>query len=348
MFTIQIFNKDHKLIDELHEFSNLSYSYTLNGTPKCTFKAPLGHEKSTKENFKHFNHIEILEDGIKVWAGILIGVGFDNTDVVLNCFGYICLLKRLFRKRKTYRGTYDKVLSDMFLDIEKIHDTGLFLGELEISEIETTRVVDAEDYLLKKFTDYCDDLGYCLEVDNDRHINFYTRKGKSKPYVLQETKEYSNLILSPSITIDATELQNYVYGTVKIESEESKDEKYLTSEKSDMNSYMLYGLHEGTFKANDGVVRQSTLDKQTLTQLEKYRLPLNAINLSCIDSGLCPMADIEVGDTVQLYIEKYFNLKEDVRILEINRDCTNNEYKLVVGDLLYKPNKSINKKIYTK
>lgn len=349
MFTIQIFNNKHDLIDELYDFSNLSYSHTLNGTPKCSFKVPLMHSKSTRDNFTHFNHIEILEDGVKIWGGVLVGTTFENTDVALNCFGYIHLLKRLYRKRKTYRGTYNQVLIEMFEDIEKIHPTGLKLGNLEVSNIETSRVVDAEDYLLDKFVGYCEDLGYCLEVDSNRNINFYTHKGTKKPYTLQETKEYSNLILSPSITVDSTEMANYVYGTVKIENEdESEDEIYLTSEKLDIESYELYGLREGFYKANEGVVRQSTLDSQTSIYLDKCKLPLNAIDLNCVDSGLCDMKDVDTGDTVQLYIEKYFNFKEDVRILEINRDCTKNEYKLVVGDLLYKPNKNINKRIYTK
>ena len=59
MYYLKIYDKDHTLLDEIHEFSELKYTKTLNGVGSCTCKVPMASEKCTESNFMWLNHVEV-------------------------------------------------------------------------------------------------------------------------------------------------------------------------------------------------------------------------------------------------------------------------------------------------
>ena len=78
---------------------------------------------------------------------------------------------------------------------------------------------------------------------------------------------------------------------------------------------------------------------ESLNVLRKDKYPNISLTLKCVDSALCPMSKVNIGDYITVSLKPYFGFKSTIRVLEIERDCKSNVYTLTMGSLVYRPAK---------
>jgi hypothetical protein len=332
---LKIFDRFHNIIDEITEYSGLKYTWTLNGLGKCQFDVPLESQKCTPENFNFLNHIEIWDETNNkcCWGGVLVDRNFQTPKLSISCFGYLFLLKQRRFRAKTYPElTYAALFQQMIADTNIISPTGVTIGNIQAGSLKTQRKVEDKDYLLDMIQEYINDCNNDIEVDNNRLFNFYLRKGKDKSfYTLEYGGDADNILTDPGLSQSVQNLANSIY------SESDNDVTVLTSLGQDTTSINLYGLVEGSYSANSGIVNQSTLDNYVQGELQRRAYATNAVSLNAKDSSLCPFEDIEVGDSITVSLKPYWEYKELLRVLEMTHNEEAGERDIVVGQTLYRP-----------
>lgn len=332
MLRLKVFDRNHKQLDEINEFSGLKSTWTLNGVGASTFSVGLESFKCTERNFGFRNHMEIWGGSGCEWGGQIIDQGFSGGKLNLACYGYLSLAKWRRLRAKTYaEKTYGALISEMLSDINNIAESGISLGTIESGSLLTQRKVEDKDYFLDKMQEFIQDTNYDIDIDECRKLNFYLRKGSDKPYVLEYGGKADNILKEPSLSRSIQNTANSVYSEVET------DGTVLTSTASDSKSIQAYGLMEGSYSANSGIILQNTLDNYTQGELQRRAYSTNALQLKVKDSGLCPFSDIQVGDSVIVSIIPYWNYRERLRIIEMTHNYETGERDIVVGQTLYRP-----------
>lgn len=340
MKSIKIFDQNHNQLDEISNYNgNLTYGWTLNDIDTADFSIGLESQKCTAANMAFRNHVEIWDDVSSscIWGGIIAGQSFDNPALKLNCLDYMALLKWRRMRAKSYTSIdYGTLLSQLLADTNAVAATGITAGSIATGALKTQRTVQETDFLLDKIAEYCADVNYDFDVDVNRALNFYLRKGTAKPqYTLEYGGIADNIIEKPTLATDILSMANSYYGS----------NGSLSATASDNTSIALYGLMEVTFSANSGVTDQSTLNNQTAGALQRTDYPLNTFSIKAIDSALCPFSDIKVGDSVTVSLVPYFGFKQTMRILRMVHDENTGVREFEFGNIVFKPQKG-NKKIY--
>lgn len=330
---LKIYDRSHTILDEIDNFNGLQYSWTLNGFGKARFSIGLENIKCTEENFKFNNHVEIWEESTLIWGGQIVNRDFADSKLNVNCYGYLSLLdKRRLRSKSYVNQAYGDLFTEMLTDINTLTNTGVTMGAVATGSLKTQRTVTNEDFLLKKLQEFCEDSNYDIDVDAERKINFYLRKGSAKPnYMLEYGGDADNILVAPTLSQSSLNIANAVYSEIVNES------GTLTSLAEDGGSQLLYGLQESVYSGNDSVILQNTLDNNTISELQRVYLPTNSISLKIKDSSMCPFADMEVGDSIPVSLRPYWGFTDTLRILEISHDEDSKTRDIVVGETLYRP-----------
>lgn len=346
MYCIRLYDRQHKILDEIYEYSGLTYTKTLNGVGKCAFKVPLHHPKTTQTNYKLTNHIEVLRNDSIVWGGHIVQLDFSETDLQIGAYGYLDIFNYQRLRYKNYSEMkYSKLISTVVNEINSRSDTGISLGYFDDNCIRTQRLVENENMALEKMLNWVNSANYYIEVDDNRKFNFYASKERKTYYeLIFGTEEQDNIIKAPSLSQSIIEMANNVYSETTRQEEDENGESIditMTSTKEDIDSINVYGLFEGTYNANDDIVYQGTLDNYVQDELRKRSYPSNAIDLEIVNSDLCPIYELRVGDILSLYLKPYFEFKDEVKILEITINTANDTANITVGETLFKPNKPV-------
>lgn len=344
MKIIRIFNKDHIILDELSEYSNLTYTWTLNGLGASEFDIPLSSSKCTEINLQFKNHVEVIDESNNiVWGGIIIQQAFQDNKIHVNCYGYLGLFwKRRLRATAYPQMSYGSLIQQMIIDTNNIADTGVTIGNIASGSLFTQRNFTNTDMLLDKINEIIGDCNNDIEVDNDRKINFYLKKGTDKSkYIVQYGTDADNISGAPTLNRSILNSGNSIY------SECTVDSNTLTSTSSDQTSINIFGLIEDVLSAPSGVVVQNTLDNAVSGALQREAYPINNITLSIKDSNLCPFNDVFVGDSVTVYLRPYWEFKQVLRILEIKHDENTGKRDITVGQSIYR-NPKPQTKLYSK
>lgn len=345
MYYIKLFDRFHNILDEIHEFSNLTYTKTLNGVGKCTFKVPLGHPKTTPTNYTKTNHIEVYKNNSLVWGGYIVQLDFEYPSLSIGAYGYLDIFNHRRLREKSYSEMkYSKLFQTVFNELNGIYALGLTLGYLDDNCLRTQRTVNNEDMSLDKFLKWCEESNYYIEVSDNREFNFYTKKERKTHFeLIYGTEEGDNIISTPSLSQSIIDMANNVYSETERQEEvegENIDIR-MTSMKEDSTSINKYGLFEGVYNANNSIVYQSTLDNYVNEELRKRAYPSNSISFEIANTKVCPIHDLEVGDILSLYLKQYFEFKEEVKLLEITIDTEKDTASVTVGETLFKPNKPV-------
>ena len=334
---LKIFDRNHNILDECFQYSNLKYTWTLNGLGKCEVDIPLESVKCTQENFEFRNHIEVWDSLTNncIWGGQIVDRGFTEGKLHISCFGYMSLLKwRRLRSKVYSEMTYSNLFIAMINDTNAIENTLVAVGNLASNTLRTQRTVENKDFLLDKLLSFIEDCNYDIEVDNNRKFNLYTKKGQSKlQYVLEYGGDADNILIAPSLSQSCLDLANSMYA------ESKSGDTTITSLATDTISRDLFGLMEGVSSSKTDITIQSTLDNYCNSDLQKNAYPSNSISLKIKDSSLAPFDMLEVGDTVSIHLIPYWNFSDKLRILEITHNEDDNTRDIVVGETLYRPAK---------
>ncbi|AGK97621.1 hypothetical protein [Clostridium pasteurianum] len=345
MKIIRIFNKDHVILDELSEYSNLTYTWTLNGLGSSEFDIPLSSSKSNEVNLRFKNHIEIIDENNSItWGGIITDREFQDNKIHVSCYGYLGLLWKHRMRATTYPNmSYGSLLQQMIIDTNTISLSGVSIGNIENGSLYTQRSFTNNDMLLDKVNEIIGDTNNNIEVDNNRNFNFYLHKGSDKSYYTLQygTQGADNILVAPTLHTSILNSGNSIY------SECTVDSNTLTSTAQDQTSIDTYGLIEDAYSAPNNITDQSTLNNVVNGVLQREAYPINNITLSIKDSALCPYNNVFVGDTVNVYLRPYWEFEQKSRILEIKHNESNGLREITVGGSIFR-NAKPQIKLYSK
>lgn len=341
MTYLKIYNRNHILIDELSEYSGLRYSWTLNATGKLDLEIPLENIKCTPENFKCMNQIEIWNDSTIVWWGVIVQLAFQDTTLNVNCFDYWFYWTKVIEFPYTFNDvTVADIVNTLIADVNFFRGNNDFsLGNVDIDllKIENS-FFDGMTNSGERLKQVMERFNYDFFIDSSKKINIYKRKGEMKDYyTLQYGTDADNIIVSPTLTFSAMDMFNII----RVDA----DEAFTTQKNNEsIAQYGKLGLYD---EASSALLSQNDLDNEVNAKLQRISNPTGTIELTAIDSNLCPFSDIELGDSIKISIPPYWGYSETQRIIEFEHDEMNGQRRLVVGQSIYRP-QAPQKKIYAR
>lgn len=355
-FYLNLYSKDHDLLDspEIHIFSNLTYTKTLNGIGNLSFNTPINYIKNNEVELLSGMHIELIRviDNKEecVWYGVIISTTPTGSDYSLVCYGYKELLnKRLFKDMfntatnanpllsETYNDyTYGKLIFTLINKVNLIEHTGITLGANIDTNLLTTRIIKWNDDLGSKVDEFITDSSCYFHITRDRKFNFYNTFGENKSdfYEIND----SNLLSTSNIIIDESTVYNRVYA-LNTYTDDNDIEHNLISLKEDINSINAYGLKEKELTVND-LREQSTIDQYTLNELNLCSQPSTTIQLTVAITDCFDIFDIEVGDVVNINSDK-LNLYTPIKLLEFTVNLTQKSVSVTLGNTIVRENNYI-------
>lgn len=349
-YYLKIFDKDHIILEELHEINELTYTKSLNGIWKASVTIPRSY-KTNEIIIKNSNHIEIYRriNGKNLdskgtgytqeellWFGVIYNFNPHDSFFVIDCFGYGRLLQdKLFAMyisegSKTFKGTYDVVIYSMLEVINNAYDTKISKGIAEINYLNTTRIVNWNDNFYDKLDEFTTDANYFWQVDKERKLNLYTSIGEDKSFYEINSDVNVNKTLS---IVRSGEIYNYIVAK-NTYTDEFDVEHSIISEAKDEKSIKEYGTFSKELIVND-IRLQNTLDRYVLAELEKCKEPLTAISLNVSNCDSFNIFDINVRDIISLVL-KEISLNTTIKIIEFTIDCKLETITIELGNCMFR------------
>lgn len=342
---LMIYDRNHNVLDEIDDYlDDLQYGWTLDDIDTLTVSLALSSPKCTPSNVQFGNHVELVDaSGKTVWGGVIVAHDFSGSTVKITASDYSVLLYYRRLRAKQYPAmAYGALMQQMITDAQAArpdYPIGITGYNIASDALQTTRLVKSTDFLWSKIKEFGDDANYDYGMTPDRFFNFWVRRGSDKlKYIAEWGGNRDNIISPPTLARNIKSLENSVYAESEVTGDGSTSTT-LTSSAEDATSEAIYGLYEGVFSPNDGVVIQSTLDTQVNGELQRNSIPADSVDITLIDSTLCPFDDLEVGDRIPLHLIPYFDYTASVRILAMQHTEKSNTRKVTVGSLIYRPAK---------
>lgn len=305
MRQVRIFNKEFSQLTAFleGEFGALSYMDALGEVGSAEFILDIANEKVTDANLRHYNRVEILEEGVVQWVGYIARKSIEFNTVRVRCRSLIGLFKkRITGSPYTLSGDAGQAVSTLLSDINSSEDTGIAFGIEDISAT-INMTFDSQDafYVLTKIADVA---GAQFEVDTERSLSFKSQIGEdlSESIVFRYNIaqiEQAN-ILNFNVDDDGDEIVTKAYGKSDA----------LTSSQEDTALKAKFGLLE-TFKNFRVANVQGDLDALTDSEVK--------------DAAFSPRIELspnikdtfKVGDVVRVQLlNKLINIDGDFQILE--------------------------------
>lgn len=133
MILIKIYDKDYTSLTTLTEqdFSELSYSRKLGEIGDAEFTVRLDREKITDVNLQSYNRIEIIEDSIVKFYGIITQKNVSLDTARVRCLESIYIFKkRLVGNAYIINDTVENAITDLINSINTADDTQIGLGDV--------------------------------------------------------------------------------------------------------------------------------------------------------------------------------------------------------------------------
>lgn len=291
MQLIKIYTKDYAPLTTLTEveFNNLKYKNTHQKIGDCDFTVRLDSDKITNENLEHYNRIEILEDGVVKFVGVIVqkNVNIDTATIRCRELSYV-LKKRILPEDYVVNGTTIAVVTALLASINGDDDTGITVGDVSeaIGSINTTfNRANAFDIL----TQIVNATGnqFILGVDRSLTVKPIIGEDKSEDVIFRYEADLvaSSNILQFDVVDDGDDIITKAYGKSGA----------FDSTQTNAGLETKYGVLE---KYRDFRVAntQTVLDDFTEVEIEdKVFAPILKLNPKVEDN-------FDVGDTVRVIL----------------------------------------------
>lgn len=341
MSFIRIYEKTHTtLLDELYQFDALKFGAALNDIATAEFSISLGDPKCIQSNLIEGNIVEIIDDstGKIKWGGMIAGQSFDDPNLKINCVDNNKLLTFRRLRAAAYTGSDYGTLSEQMLvdalNARPDYPLPVSLGTIGFGAVQGAYTADGGKDLWAALKEFNDPQNYDYWIDTARKFNFSIRRGANKPYyTLQYGTDADNIVLTPNLAHDLLSMSNSVF---------AQDSSGNASASEDATSAGIYGLIESSISNSSS---GGTLQQQTDGLLQKTAYPVSSFSITAVDSTLCPFSDIDVGDSVTVYLAPYFGFNALLRILAWSHDEAAGQRQITVGNAIYKPQAPV-KRLY--
>jgi hypothetical protein len=285
------------------EYSGLEYRQTLGEVGDCGFVLDLSNPKVTDANLRHYNRLEVIEDGVVQWVGFITQKTVKLSVVEIKAKGLIGLLKkRLVGSGYTASGDAGLAVSSLLGTINVTEDTGITFGEEDI--INSVNLTFERQSAFDAIKKIADTVGAQFEVTTTRKLNFKTQVGSD---------------LSSSVVFRYNSGQVSQANILRFEVEDDGDA--IITKAYGKSSTLSSSQENTSLKANFGV----------LEGFRDFRVANTQASLDGLTSSLCQgplfspsieltptVADnFTVGDVVRIQLKnKLINLDDSYQILE--------------------------------
>lgn len=159
------------------EFSGLQYSQAIGEIGDSSFALDLSNSKVTEANLRHYNRVEVLEDGTVLWAGFIARKTVRFNIVEVRCKGLIGILKkRLVGSAYTMGGPAGQQVSALLAGLNATEDTGISFSEEDVSFV-INQTFERQD-ALSILNSVAAAATAQFEVTSGRQLNFKTQIGR--------------------------------------------------------------------------------------------------------------------------------------------------------------------------
>lgn len=176
MFVVKIYDNQ---FDELTEFlegeyQNLTYDNRLGEVGSCSFLLQTKNTKVTEENIRHYNRVEVIENGFVEFVGYIV-----TKRVTLDIVEVRCLQLFNILKKRLYSGTLTGNAGDAMITVlaaaNATEDTGITAGDIVLSSTIDLTFDNLDVFSVLK--SIAEKSSAQMLVDNDRNFNAKTTLG---------------------------------------------------------------------------------------------------------------------------------------------------------------------------
>lgn len=319
MKLIKIYDKDFSPLTALSEgdFSSLIYSRVLGGIGDCQFNVILAKEKITEANINLYNRIEIIEDGVVKFVGIIIHKTVNLDTALVKCLELTYILKhRLVGATYSINTNINTAVTNLLNTINGVETTGISLGTLGASGNINSTFSRADAFtILKQIIDVTENQ---FILSNDRKISINSMVGEDKTASVILRYDIGIISASNILTFrveeDGENIVTKVYG----------ESGSFTSAQTDNTLKNEYGLLE---KYHDFRVAntQTVLDEFTLADIrDKIYSPTLELNPETADN-------FDIGDRVRIVLKNSLvDIDDSFQVLQKKVEYIGNQKKLTV------------------
>lgn len=289
MKIVKVYDKSFSPLTEFleGEFDDLAYDNKIGEIGSCSFKLQTKNDKVTEENIRHFNRLEIYEDGECQFVGFINSkkITLDVAEIRgLQLAGI--LRKRLFNG--TINDTVPNAMANVINTINGVEDTGIEVGTIT-SSASVNITIDNQDAYSALVT-IAEKAGVQFMVNNDRELVADTQLGTDKSasinVLYNELQPEQSTLLSFEVDDDGSNIVTRAKGKASA----------LSSTQNNTTLQDLYGILEA-FSNQVGANNQANLDALVTAQIKDRsyspKLDLNPIKVP---------DTFQVGDTVNIDI----------------------------------------------
>jgi len=305
MKIITIYNKTFTKLTTLAEpdFTALTFKRAKGEIGDASFTIRLSRAKMTSANLNLYNRIEIVEDGVKKFVGIITQktVKLDTADIKVRELPFI-LKKRLVGNAYVLSGTVNAMVTQLLADINAGEATGITIGTLSgVGSVNLTFNSADAWTILKQI---CESTGNQFEVNTARQLvvapTIGTDKSSSVLFRYNVDQVANANMIGFEIEDDGEGIVSKVYGKSDA----------LVSTQTNAGLVASYGTLE-KFKDFRVVNTQGVLDSFTLAETEdRIYSPKIALKPNVPDN-------FEVGDLVKIKIKNQLvNINDNFQVLE--------------------------------
>lgn len=203
-------------LTDVAEFTSLSYKRSLGEIGDCEFVVLLKSPKITNANLEMYNRVEIIEDGVVKFNGVIVNIGVNIDTARVRCRESIYILKkRIMGADYVANGSVATEVADLLTAVNSADDTGIDLGDVSgaVGSVNTTFNRANAFEVLKQITKAT---GNEFKLDSDRTIRVAASVGQdlSENVIFRyETNlvEAAN-ILQFDVEDDGSDIATTIYG----------------------------------------------------------------------------------------------------------------------------------------
>jgi len=306
MRVIKLYDKDFTTLTTLTEvdFTSLSYRRTLREIGDCEFTVRLDREKVTDANLKLYNRIEVHDEGVVKFVGVIVhrNVRIDTAEIRCRELTYV-LKRRIMGASYSVSGDISAVVPSLLSTVNAADDTGISIGDVTgaIGNVNTTFNRASAFDILKQITNATGNQ-YRLESDRTLKIGASVGDdvGDTVIFRYNTSMVSASNILKFRVEEDGDDIVTKVYGKSDT----------LTSTQEDSGLSTSYGVLE-KYRDFRVVNTQTVLDNFTLAEVkDKVYSP---------DIELSPNVEdtFDVGDTVRIVLKNsLINIDDRFLVIE--------------------------------
>jgi len=325
MKLLKIYDKDYTPITTLTEteFNRLSYKRTLQEIGECQFLVRLNDAKITDESLTQYNRVEIVEDNVVKFIGVIVRrtINLDTATIRCRELTYV-LKKRILGSAYVVNGDIDVKVAAILTAVNSADDTGITAGDLTgaVGNVNTTFNQANAFEIIKQITKAT---GNQFILESDRSIkvspNIGTDLSASVIFTYDINLVSASNLLRFEVEEDGDDIVTKAHG---------KSDAY-TSTQTDSALVTKYGVLE-KYKDFRVINSSGVLDDFTEAEIkDKVFSPDLSLNPGIEDN-------FEIGDTIRVVIKNALvDIDDNFQILEksVQYDGDQKKISVKINDL---------------